>query len=117
MATTGKLVVTIFQGNRELWTDGRVNLIVLDPFSNTEKKLAEVDTNPRISSVILDGIPTDQGQNYSVIATKRGFRDGAVYPVKPLPGAVIGKPLMLVRKNPQPDLSSVSFQRLAEFSA
>lgn len=116
MATSGKIVVTIFQGDRELWTDGRVRLRVLDPFSNTEKKLAEVDTNAGISSVILDGVPTDRGQNYSLIATKKGFRDAAVYPVKPLPGAVIGTSLMMVRKNPQPDFSSVSFERVAEFS-
>ena len=116
MATTGKIVATIFRGDRELWTDGSINLRVLDPFSNTEKKLADIDTNRGISSVILSGVPTDQGQNYALIATKGGFRDAAIYPVKPLPGAVIGTSLMMIRKNPQPDFSSVSFARLGEFS-
>lgn len=116
MAKHGDINVIIYRGDRQLWKGGQVRLRLLDPFSQTEKILVDHQVGPKVSTVRLEKAPADRGQNYSLIATARGFRDAAIYPVKPRPGGLSHAAVMLVRKDAKPDFSTFSFERLKEFS-
>ena len=116
MALTGDINVTIYRGDRRLWDSSPVRLVVLDPFSQTETVVLDHTAPAGAATFLLEGLPADKGQNYSLIATADRHRDAAIYPVKPLAGGVRHTAVMLVRKDPEPDFSHFSFDRLAEHS-
>jgi len=116
MAKTGDINVTIYQGNRHLWSGGKVRLRLIDPFSDTEKVLVDQRVGPKKATINLQGVPADRGQRYTIVATCRGFRTAAIYPVRVRPGGLIHAAVMLVRKDPEADFSEFSYAKLAEFS-
>lgn len=116
MAVTGDINVTLYRADRNLWTGGRVRLVLMDPFSDTEKILVDYYTKAGTTSTLLKDAPADKGQNYIIFATAKGYRDAGIFPVKPLPDGVRHTAVMLVPKNPVPDFSAFSYERLGERS-
>lgn len=116
MPLTGDINVTIYSGNRQLWAGGKVRLIVLDPFSNTEKILVDHFTRKGTATVLLKDVPADRGQNYSILASAKGHRDAGIYPVKARPSGVVHTAVMLIRNDPELDHGSFSYAYLKERS-
>lgn len=116
MPVTGDLNVTIYGGDRRLWTGGKVRLQVLDPFAGTEKTLAEFYTKAGTQSVILRGLPAGRGEKYSLIASAKGCRETGIFPVKVRPGGIAHTAIMLIPKNAEPDFSQFSYDLLAEYA-
>lgn len=116
MAITGDINVIIHRGDRELWDDGEVSLRLIDPFSDTLKVLVE-QTLPAGSALVrLAGAPADRGQRYALLASASDYRDAGVFPLKPTPGGVVSVGLLLIRKEPQIDLTSFSYDELSQHS-
>jgi len=116
MAAAGSVNISLHHGNREAWTGGRVEVVVLDAFSDTRKIIRRVQTRSGKSNLLLRGLPADRGQNYAVLASARAHREAGIYPVKSRPNVVTTAALMLIRKDPKIDLSGFSFSLLKEQS-
>jgi hypothetical protein len=116
MAISSDINITFYGGDRQLWSGGKISLLLLDPFSNKEKVLLRESTKPKTQTVLLRDIPIESGQIYSLIATATGYRKAAIFPLKPREQGVKHTAIMLLRNKPSPDFSDISFTLLKEHS-
>lgn len=116
MAVTGDINVTIYGGNRTLWNGGKIDLLLLDPFSNTEKVIVRETTPAKTKTVLIKDVPIERGQKYSLIASAAGHRTAGIFPIKPRVQGVTHTAVMLIRKDPALDLSGFSFELIKENS-
>ncbi len=116
MPTKGDINVTIYTGDRQLWGGGRVRLVVIDPFSSSEKILVDHTTAPKTATVLLKDVPADRGQSYALVSTAKGRRDAGIYPVRPIAGGVKHTAVMLAANDPVPDFSGFSYPELEQQS-
>ena len=112
MPDKGDIQVSIFAGDGQLWRGGPVTVKLVDPFAQDRKILVNKRSKSGVNTVVLEGAQADSGQNYAVLATAGGHRDAGIYPVTPKPGEQVAAKIMLVRQNPDLNLSRFSFDAL-----
>lgn len=117
MAIDGKINVTIYRADRKLWAGASVTLTLIDPFADTRKVLVpRHNTKQGTSTVLLEKVPADKGQRYTLLATTPGHRGVAIFPIQPRPGGLSHTAVMMIPKEPQADFSNFSFRKLKEIS-
>ena len=96
-STTGSLMVSIFDGTRQVVSAGtQVLLRVRD--GNQKELVSQYYAGP---SILLNGLPiyNNLGDNYTVVVSADGYKDAGFTPIKMLAGTVQSIDLMLVRSD------------------
>jgi hypothetical protein len=96
-SNTGKLMINVFDGTRELVRAGTKVLIRVRD-GNQKELVSQYFTGPSIELTDLP-IYNNLGDNYTVIVSADGHDDAGFYPVKLLAGTVQSIDLMLLPKN------------------
>ena len=93
-STTGSLMVNVFDGTRQpIGAGAQILLRVID--GNQKQILNQFYTVPNI---LVEGLPiyNNFGDNYTVLASAKGYKDAGFTPIKMAAGAVQSVDLMLV---------------------
>lgn len=113
MASTGSIMVSLFDGAQKPWQGPAVRLVLMDPFTgSSNKKILDITVKKGLSNMLLEGVPTDAGQLYILLVDADQHRDHSVFPVKPIPNTVLSKNIMLVRNQPVPNFSGFNYHEL-----
>jgi hypothetical protein len=94
MPPKGNINLTMYSADRTLWSHGKVRLQVIDPFSDSEKLMAE-DT-VRGPTALLENVLADKGRIYAILASAEGYRDAGIYPVKARANGLVQAAVMLM---------------------
>ncbi|MBK5293778.1 MAG: hypothetical protein JJE04_19125 [Acidobacteriia bacterium] len=116
MARTGEVLLGIYGPDRKPWAGGAVTVQLLDPFSQTKKVAARRRMKAGSDSLLVEKIPADAGQRYSLLVSADGFEDTGLYPVKPEPGKRLNMAAMLVPEKAKPNLEEFSYAALSATS-
>lgn len=114
MPRTGSIVVVLKRGDRRAWGRAGVEVHLIDPFASVDKDVVPRTTLRSALPVRIQGIPMERGQPYALLAFNRGYRPAARFPIRPKADNGETIALMLVRREPEPDFSALSFRRLQE---
>jgi hypothetical protein len=94
MPPKGNINLTMYSADRTLWSHGKVRLQVVDPFSDTQKLMAE-DT-VQGPTVLLENVLADKGRLHAILASAPGYRDAGIYPIKARANGLVQAAVMLM---------------------